>query len=63
MSLTKKFTYIFFYVNYQTFFSYSFWAINNPIHLWLAFPNLNHFGVCNFEEVENRQKYDVLNRP
>ena len=38
-------------------------ATNNPIHLWVAFPNLNLFGVCHFGEVENRGKLGLLNTP
>ena len=29
---------------------------NNRIHIWLAFPNLNNFGVSHLEEVENWNK-------
>ena len=39
-------------------------ATNNLIHIWLAFPNLNYFGVCHFEKVENwRKKMGLLNTP
>ena len=38
-------------------------ATNNPIYICITFPNLNDFGVCHFEGVENSPKKGLWNTP